>query len=206
MKWMVVAGSPGAGLGWFAHVLRASGIPCSHEAVYACAAPEPAETWPEPAEASWAAAPWLSGLASDVLVVHLVREPVALVRTLLGLRLCDWGHGDPDAQRFVQVHLGSALADPTPLQRSIAFAHSWGALVDAHAACRIQVEELDGETVADLGRAIGIGVDVERAERALRHVVRNFEAPLLASVEPEDVLGARNGALVRDMAARWRYP
>ena len=205
MKWMVVAGSPGAGLGYVARVLRASGIPCSHEAVYDFTAAEPAERWPEPAEASWAAAPWLSQLDRDVLVVHLVREPVALVRTLLGLRLCDWGLGEPGAQRFIQLHLGSVLSQPTPLQRSIAFAHSWAALVDAHAACRIQVEALDGETIAELGQAIGIGVDADRADRALRHVVRSFEAPMLGSLEPEDVLGAKNGALVLSMAQRWGY-
>lgn len=79
---LLVVGSGRSGTGYVARTLTAAGFPCSHEGRWSPAG----VVDPRPAESSWLAVPHLDEVPDEVPVVLVWRDPVAVVRSFVGLR------------------------------------------------------------------------------------------------------------------------
>lgn len=130
---LVVTGTGRCGTGYMARRLTAAGLPCGHEAVFNPTNVKGGERaiWDAAgrveAESSWMAAPYLNRAKERNAVVLLVlRDPEAIVRSLLGIRFfetpspylefirrqeidVDAGSPESAAWRFVEAWIGMAL-------------------------------------------------------------------------------------------------
>src|SRR5689334_5762287 len=83
---VLITGCARSGTGYLAALLTELGLECGHERVFAPRTVRGSTpTWPDGvrAESSWLAAPYLAHLPKGTAVVHLVRHPLAVMRSNL---------------------------------------------------------------------------------------------------------------------------
>lgn len=78
---LLVVGTGRSGTGFLSKVLTEAGLPCSHEGRFG---PRGLIESDDPAESSWLAVPYLEVLSVPTVLVW--RDPIAVVRSLLGIR------------------------------------------------------------------------------------------------------------------------
>lgn len=100
----VVTGCPRSGTQYAARALESLGLSCHHEVcfnpwsiTFAADRPE-GEIW---GDASWLAVPFLTWLPAETKVIHLVRDPVRTINSILGTGQLDW---PTDYRRFLVHH------------------------------------------------------------------------------------------------------
>lgn len=157
MNRVIITGSGRCGTAYMAHVLSVSGLACSHERVFHHDGPGVWE-W-QRFESSWMAAPFLEGF--DGSVVHLVRDPLAVVNSLVGIGFFDENlevHGVNVAEIHAPLREYARrfldLPDD-PVEAAMAYVVAWNRMVEPYADMRVRVEDADGETFQSIARLGG---------------------------------------------------
>lgn len=175
----VVSGCGRSGTGYAAAVLTALGAPCGHAAIFnpATLAQGGRIAWPErfAGDASWLAAPFLGRLPEGSLVLHQVREPLAVIRSILRSGILE---RDGEECRIAEAQLPElALGGPTV--RAMRYWVEWNRMVEAAADYddlryrRHRLEDLDVEGVRALCECLGLKRGVEVVQRVLAALPRN---------------------------------
>lgn len=220
----VVTGLAGSGTGWASAVLTAAGSSCGHEAVFTG---HPWDTaggrWTTrhrlpvgpglDGDSSWKAAPYVAEL--DVPVVHLVRDPLAVVRSLSGLRLflsdrC-MASGDDLATNCALRHLPAIADAGDRLGRILRYVAGWDLPVTGPHVEVLHIDRppVDRFRLADLAaRLTGRTVHRRDAGRALDRIGRrhNSHGGHRSTITWQAVLEHPDGAAVAERACRYRYP
>jgi hypothetical protein len=124
---------------------------------------------------SWLAAPYLATLPEGTLVLHQVREPVAVVRSFLRIRLFE---GKSTWKRFAEAHAPS-VATGTPLERCVKYWLEWNKLCQSASAApqleyrRHRLEDVGEELLAELCRALDEPRELSAIRAALLCVPRD---------------------------------
>jgi hypothetical protein len=148
---LVVTGCPRSGTKYTTEVLRSLGFKAGHEQCFTPIKHAIAGSMNE-IEASWMAAPFLPTLPRDIFVVHQVRNPLMVVRSLLaGDHL---GFNSPYS-RFVYKYLLSlpkgALPSAEAQIRAEDFWLLWNLIIERgvknRASVRLKVEDLKSPNV-----------------------------------------------------------
>lgn len=184
---LVITGTGKSGTTYMAALLNASGIACGHQSVFSWAGIR----WrPEyEADASWIAAPYLYSF--DGVVLHVVREPLACIRSLVGM---DWfGNRSKKldrGRRFLRSHFGVTGDDVRDAMR---YYVEWNRSIEPYATHRVRLEDMPSPTLLlELG-ATRIGADVPHdTGRSPRHA----DVTLPAGPERDDLM---------EMAERYGY-
>jgi len=193
----LVTGCGRSGTTFVARLLSALGIPCGHEAVFDVGPLAAGEAfWPAdvPGEASWLGAPYMLDLPPGSVVLHQVREPLAVVRSLMRMRFFHRPSSDPAYAAFAVEHF-PALAQGEPLERCIAYWVGWNRLAEQASAVpglryvRYRLEDMGVELLEQLCGVLEHPFDAARAEAALRAL-------------PADV--NTRGERSEDAALRWQ--
>jgi hypothetical protein len=133
-------------------VLSAAGVPCGHESVYG---PAGGDWGGWRADASWLGAARLP--LPGVRVAHQVRDPIAVVGSLLG---SSWLSGRPgsDPYRAVAHRAVPGLAAAgSDIEAALLFWCEWTELIDRHAEARWRVEDVgEPDTAAGIGALVGL--------------------------------------------------
>ena len=82
----VVTGCARSGTAYMALVLSRLGLRCGHEVVFGPRSRAFTGFHGQHGDSSWLAAPFLAQLPSDTLVIHRIRHPLRVVRSLLGVQ------------------------------------------------------------------------------------------------------------------------
>lgn len=160
-----VVGTGRSGTAYTAAVLRACGVLCGHENWWT---PLPERRMATlDGDSSWMALPDVESGAWSGPVVHVVREPVATVRALLGIEF--FGHPDPDAHRRFAYEHEPCMAAMEPLEAAVHWWTSWNARCAAAADVTVRVEQLP-QRLGDVGTVIGRRLSQSAAERIARDV------------------------------------
>ena len=152
---LLVTGTGRCGTGWASRVLTSAGLPCGHERVFNLGPPHVPPDMA--ADSSWLAVPRLgSPMLAGVPVVHVVREPLACIRSL---SLVPYS-GDNPYSRFARDHIGGDVR-ATPHMLAAAHWYIWNAWIEdvTDNALRVRIEDgpapllsaagLDPETVTE---------------------------------------------------------
>lgn len=173
----VVTGCARSGTAHAAAVLTALGAPCGHGAIFhpdtlaATFARGRRPVWPRQVagDASWFAAPFLGRLPEGAAVLHQVRDPLAVIRSLLRSGLLDAG---APYRAFAGEHVRElALGGPTV--RAMRYWIEWNRMVEAAADYedlryrRHRIEDLDAAGVQALGEFLGLRPSREVVQRVL---------------------------------------
>lgn len=147
VKSLVFTGCGRSGTGYIAQVMQHAGLDAGHERVFAGypAPEEQGELAPGTVESSWFAAPFLQGRpATEVAVVHLVRDPLTWVDS--------WLRSGAMRRRFTRRYLRrwcpEVMREDSPLRAAMRFWVRWNERVERHAALRIRIEGVNEEQLA----------------------------------------------------------
>ena len=151
---LLVTGTGRCGTGYVSKLLTASGIPCGHEEVYT---PLGIQNRPElVADASWCAVPFLKDFQGRI--VHLVRHPLAVIRSFLGIRFFTHDLASPH-RRFAARHFRRS---PDPVTNAMRWWITLNSRTEAYADVRIRVEDLPGALPELVGHPIEPGPEPDR--------------------------------------------
>lgn len=178
----VVTGCARSGTLFMAEALSRLGHPCGHEVLFNPGTTRAPAFGEADGDVSWLAAPFLGQLPSDTVVLHQVRDPLATVRSLVGMRvfqttphaLMDLRYRlqhlhirfarpivNPRFVRFAAEHCPEAFLHPDEASRAAYYWVHWNRrIADSAGAAhltyrRYRVEDLDDELLADLDHLLG---------------------------------------------------
>lgn len=136
MTQLLVTGTGRCGTGYTAKLLTAAGVPCGHEEVFT---PQGIVDRPDlEADASWCAVPFLDSFQGRV--VHLVRHPLAVVRSFVGIGFFERDLHFPH-RKFAGRHFERS---GFPLPDAMRWWIEWNRRIEPYADVRIRVEDLPG--------------------------------------------------------------
>lgn len=164
----VISGTGRSGTKYAASILNAMQIPCGHESIFTAEGPR--EWGNARGDSSWMAAPFLEGF--DGTVIHLVRDPLAVVNSLVGIGFFDETvTGHEPYRGFVREHLPAAFLSDDPVMRAATFVRLWNELIEPLADLRIKVEDLpEPSTAQALARAVGAEPGLVFVDEQIRRV------------------------------------
>ena len=138
-----VLATPRAGTAFAARYLTLAGLRCSHEGYFTPEGPRllnPDRRFGSKGEVSWVAVPFAA--EADMVLFHQVREPMAVVRSIVKS-----GFFDPRMRsryrrylRFVEQHFEWG---PDAVESAVRFTVEWNRRAERHAAIRYSVEDIE---------------------------------------------------------------
>lgn len=184
----VVTGAARSGTGSIAATLNRWGIACSHEQVFtedvAAGSVDVVDWGAWDGESSWLAAPFLPLVG--IHVVHLIREPEASVRSIVGSGMFAGSELDYYG-RVVARHMPSVYREATEQDRALSYWCRWNSLIASHTDARLVI---DTATPKGLAAALHI----ERGDKGdIEHV--NTSADKDARPVPDDLWESTRPAL-----------
>jgi hypothetical protein len=177
---VLVTGCARSGTGYLAALLGELGVACGHERVYEprtvlrAGAGNAAPSWPDTvrAESSWLAAPYLASLPADTAVVHLVRHPLAVMRSNLRIGF----FASPSEYLDHACAYVPGLLEGQPIERAARYWTGWNALIEREARRAgiqllvVRLERLDERGLRELCGDLELGLSPARARAALARV------------------------------------
>lgn len=144
---VIVTGTGRCGTGYVSTVLNQAGIPATHEGVFN---PE-GDGWEwQRVECSWMAAPHLSHF--DGYVVHLVRHPLAVVNSFVGIEFFTNSAHEPYLD-YVIDHLEDLSSDP--VEAAMRFYVIWNRMIEPYADQFVRIEETGPAEFAQIAHKTG---------------------------------------------------
>ena len=161
---LLVTGTGRTGTVWLTEALAAAGAPARHEVAFSLARHGDI---PWQCEVSWLAAPFLPLDPRRVHVVHLVRDPLATIRSRAawGSFNTNGGHGIDRRIKgnFALAHAPAIRAGRTPVERAALHYVAWNNMIHDRAprAELARVEDIDVDTVLRWARIVQPGAKLK---------------------------------------------
>ena len=150
----MIIGTGRCGTGYVAAYLTGLGIPCSHEGYFTPEGPtlrNPERPAGAKGDASWLAAPFVR--RGDLPIVHLVRRPRDVIRSLYNIGFFDSRHRAVH-RRFIAFAERHFEVGDDPFDACVRWYLAWNARCEAVAGLRIRVEDFE-DNLPDLASHIG---------------------------------------------------
>lgn len=181
-------------------------VRCGHEVVFG---PHGFGWGDYEADASWLAAPHVR-TQPDLFVVHLVRQPLLVLRSSASFFSETMGAYHDAIRRAVP----QVFEVDDPIERFSRYWIHWNALVDDRADMQVRIEDTDGPIAADVISSIlrrsGREIDHATIQRALGSVPTNFnrhsnEDPWARACTADDLSNVASFAKLKFAAQRYGY-
>ena len=175
---VLITGTGRCGTGYVARVLARAAIPSTHEGVYN---PNWDEWTIQRVESSWLAAPLLP---LDVAhVVHLVRNPLDVVNSLVGI-----GFFSNPAHGAYAEHARAHVDLPEDeVEAAMRFYVDWNHMIEPHADQFIRVEDITPEDLAKIAYAAGARHSPVDFQEALTAIPTNWNSRKRAELGWDDL-------------------
>jgi hypothetical protein len=233
MPRFVVTGCARSGTLFTARALAALGHRCDHEALFTPATSGVPAFGESQGDVSWLAVPFLADLPPGTVVVHQVRHPLAVVRSLwaqrffqtrphplMGLRYRLQHYHvrfarpvtNPRFVRFAALHCPGIFDLPDERTRAARYWVDWNRRAEAASSLpgitylRVRVEDLDDAGLVALSRRLGgepSAAEAARVRAALGE--RTHHGRTVPPVALEDIPDATVRAELADLAAAYGY-
>lgn len=190
---LLIVGAGRSGSGYIAATLRAAGVSAAHEGLYKLDEDRFARA--RLVESSWMALPRVEDGRWDGPVYHQIRDPLAILNSLLNGVLTT---EEEQPYRLFRVQHGHGEPAP-PLDGDwtgwmVRHLADWLDRCDKAADETYRVEDVDGDRIRQIGRQAGIVVGATKAQRALARVSRSKnkhpDGPGLTWAELDGIEGA----------------
>jgi hypothetical protein len=159
-------------------IFQMCGVPVGHEAVFG---PQTFKGWGlYRGDSSWLAAQFLDHLAiADIPIVHLVRDPIEVIRSLVGIKFFDddppQGH-EPYLQPIRAVMPG-VFDRKTPVARAAQFVHDWNRMIQDRARLRIRAEDMcQPDALSEFLELVAVHRDFDTLKFVLDQVPSNMNS------------------------------
>lgn len=153
-----IIGTGRSGTGYAAAIMQANGINCGHEGWFR---PADDRTDGLDGDASWLAVPTIEAGTWTGPVAHIVRHPIHVVRSLVGIRFFHHEMADAPYPQFAREHCHQ-VADPhlDPVAAAVEWWVTWNERCARLAHVKLRVEDLTKPWAQkELGDALGVQLD-----------------------------------------------
>lgn len=172
---VIVTGTGRCGTGYVSRILQKVKVPADHERFFNPWHHEFPE-WGR-ADVSWLAAPFLARYSS-AHIVHLVRNPLDTVSSLVAVKLFDDEFDDEfdgeavvPYREFIREHCPEAFAPDDPVERASEFYVRWNEKVEPYATQRIRLEDqVTSDNMLPVANAAGGRFSTRHLEAAIAEV------------------------------------
>jgi hypothetical protein len=178
----VVTGCARSGTLFIAQALSGLGHPCDHEVLFNPDTKRVPDFGAAEGDVSWLAAPFISDLPAGTVLLHQVRDPLATVRSLVGMRVFQTKPhplmqlryrlqhhrvrfarpiANPRFVRFAADHCPEAFEPDDETSRAAAYWVRWNCMIEdaadrAHLTYRrYRVEDLDDDLLTEFDHLLG---------------------------------------------------
>ncbi len=180
----VVTGCARSGTLFIAEALNGLGHPCGHEILFNPDTKAVPDFGSADGDVSWLAAPFVGDLPADTVVLHQVRDPLATIRSLVGMRVFQTKpHAlmnaryrlqhlhirfarpivNPHFVRFAAAHCPEAFESEDETSRAATYWVRWNRTIEQAANRanltyrRYRVEDLDDDLLTEFDHLLGGG-------------------------------------------------
>lgn len=202
MSKVLVTGCGRSGTMFVSEVLKRSGVNASHEKYFDI----DVHSWPESSsgvEVSWLAAPYLDELPKDVRVVHLVRHPLDVVRSFLGIRFFERSEGS-EFLGFVLDHCWD-VGHEGPIDQALGYWLRWNKMISPFSEVRVRVETMEPIVLYYLFEQFGIEVSRQRLEESCVELGTRHNGRDRADTTSSEILDRPLGKKVQRLAGVYGY-
>jgi hypothetical protein len=175
MKRFLVTGCPRSGTGYAAALFRALGVRCGHEDVFGVGQAlgrKPVDWNGYGGDSSWLAVPALP--LDDVVVLHQVRHPLEVVRSIVGVGfLADpsrIGRGQRRFAAVVRLHNSEVFTPDVDAERAALMWRIWNTRAEEHATFTYRLEDLDVGLLLSLAHLVELELSSDQAVQALDRI------------------------------------
>lgn len=160
----LITGTGHSGTMWAARLFTRLGHDCGHERWHT---PEPYAGMPTP-DSSWLAVPRLDRLPEGTRVLHLVRDPLAVLQSMLAIRFLTDGKAANPYTGFVRWARPDIWSAGGQLDRCVAYVARWDTPAEAVGSWLLPIERAEPRVVCDTVEwATDTRPDEDRAARVL---------------------------------------
>ncbi len=211
----LITGCGRSGTGYTAQLLTALGYQCGHEEIFSITAVSGGRVaWPDTylGDSSWLAAPYLHEMPAGTAILHQVRDPLAVVRSLVRIRLFEV---PGPYLEFLASHLEGIDRCP-PVEAALRYWDEWNGLVEEASEiegltyCRYHLEEIDDATIASLLEHLGRTIDLDVVQRELQQRPTDYNTRGDVSrddgISWETLPDCEAARAVAERATRYGYP
>jgi len=230
---VVVTGCARSGTLFTARALAALGHRCGHEELFTPDTVAVPDFGPAQGDVSWLAAPFVGSLPPGTVVVHQVREPLAAIRSMLGVRMFQTRPHplmglryrlqhyrirfarpitNPRFVRFAATHCPRAFALADEPSRTARYWVDWNRRIERDATAaglpyhRVRVEDLDDRRLVELDHLLGGDADEQTAARVRAELgTSTHRARQVGPVTLDDLADAAVRNELVELAARYGY-
>lgn len=230
----VVTGCARSGTLFMAEALSRLGHPCGHEVLFTPDTTAVPDFGAADGDVSWLAAPFVDRLPAGSVVLHQVREPLATVRSLVGMRVFQTRPHPGMDLRYRLQHLHIRFARPIVNPRFVRFAAEhcpeafepddepsraatywtrWNQLIATRAGTRddlvyrrYRVEDLDDDLLVELDGLLGGDATADRAAAVRAELgTSTHRTRQVDAVALDDLATPSVRAALREAAADFGY-
>ena len=164
----MILGTGRSGTDYMCHWLNWNGVLCGHEEVYSVYG---YQGWGDfRAESSWVAA--TQPIESSVGLLHIVRDPLAVLRSQLSSNLDRGGFWNLEADdevvgpfiTYMQAHCPEAWEQPDDMGRAITFIVEWNKKCAERNSKWCQLEEVNKDSMSSWASWLGLNHDFENPD------------------------------------------
>lgn len=157
------------------------------------------------AESSWCAAPRLDHpISQDAIIVHLVRHPLNVIRSLLA---ADYYHERPRAwDRLLMTFLPELSRKPTRLAKALHHYVHWNRLIESKCQERIIIRHRIEEDVNELLERLGEERTATFEDRTYNTRRHRHSAAYSAPLRFSDLPTGDDREALMELAMRYGYP
>lgn len=185
----LVTGLGHSGTGWAARVFRYLGHECGHERWFG---PHDSPTM-NGSDSSWLAVPHVETVPVGTRVIHLVRDPLSVLRSMLRIRFLNDRRKTSPYTRYALQHCPDLAGDE--FSRTVGFIARWDNLVEGRV---LRLEDATPDVMTDV-------VEYATDERPDRNEVAAVMAKLGTNVNAHARRSASDTGVTWDTAAADQY-
>jgi hypothetical protein len=229
----VVTGCARSGTLFMAEALHGLGHSCGHEQLFTPETTALPEFGDADGDVSWLAAPFLPDLPDGTVVLHQVRDPLATIRSMVGVRMfqtrphplmqlryrLQYHHirvarpiTNARFVRFAARHCPGVFDLPDEVSRAAAYWVRWNRMIEKAGTerdlvyQRYRVEDLDDARLAQLDHVLGGAATPDDAARVRGQLgTSTHRARQVAPVAYEDVTHTATRDQLRELALDYGY-
>ena len=183
--WFTIIGTGRSGTKYMAELMRANGLNCGHESYYSPIRMESGDQDESlDGDSSWLAVPYLEQDVPRSPTIHVTRNPVAVVKSLLEIRFF---HPETEEAPFRQFlwKYSNIFQHEDPVVRAVEFWVEWNTRCKYLSDVTMPIEQLDYHVLSDL---LKHQIYPQPLSRDINHAPESLQAGRVPDNTPNHVI------------------
>lgn len=205
MRQFIITGAARSGTQYISQALTLLGISCGHEEMFNVDTAKifaqlerdygVVESWgfndnvPVIGEVSWLATPYLGVIGPEIAILHQVRDPINVARSLMGIGFANKTRdvGNEGTTPWVRENFPDIFAYDNPFDICVAYWVKWNLMTEKRAKVRYKIEDLNAHQLHSIITALDGNKTLEEVTEVLKNMPRAHRGVKTKSLSWDDI-------------------